>query len=1767
MKKLYALLVLIVTSMLMTTWIYAQTVTITSISPAGPYCSGDAVTVTYTVTSPSNFAQNQDFKVEISDASGTYQATPPVIGSRDNADDGGSINVTIPTVASTGTGYTIQVSAYRHSDGSHTTTSASSSAFTINPIPTPTLTPSSTNVCKNGNITYTTEASMSSYVWGFGALTLGTDYAIVSGATAGSNTAVIQWLTTGTNSISINYTASGCTNPSATSSAVTVHSLPTITYSPAAPTDACLGAPVTYTTQSGKSNYMWLVPGSTLGTDYTITGGGTNDNSATITWLTTGAKSVAVNYQNGNGCGAASATTANTTVHALPVASFTSAPGAPVCPNVATTYTTQSGAAAGSYVWTIPGTQGTDYTKTGGTTNSNTATITWLTSGSKTVTVNYEDANGCSSVANASNTVTVNQIVSTPDFGVLGSTSARCQAAGVLSYPASAANSTSITYSLDGPSITGGNSINTTTGDVTYLSTWTGTSVITASAAGCGGPKTATHTVTNNSLVGPASFTMGATSTRCQGAGNVTYTANATNNTGLSYALDAASVTAGNSINSGNGKVTYDANFSGTSVITVTANGCTPQTATHTVTIVGNPVFAMGATSARCQAFGTVTYAATATNATGISYSLDAASTTAGNVINSATGQVTYSNTYSGNSTITATATGCGTNLTSTHAVTINPSVGAVSFVGASATACQGSSVTYTATASNASSITYSLDAASITAGNSINATTGLVHYANSFTGTSYVTATATGCGVTTTATQTVVITPVVTQPIFNVGPLDTICQNAGNITYTASAANTIAPMSYSLSPGAAGSINSATGVLTYNATYTGALTITATATGCNGTSTKDFDVYVRPTVAAPVFGAGSITLRKQGSGVNTFSATAANASSIIYSMSPASAGNIVSNSGDVTWNPTFSGNDTITATAFGCNATPATKHIVTVVQTPIFILGASSTRCQGSGNQVYTANSSNGAVSYSLRTLPNNPGTTINNSTGLVTYSSNFFGTAIISAVATNGAVTTDSAQHIVTVNKAPQLTAPTPTAKTICSGDSTRISLVATSGAGSSFTYVTAGGPFITGKSGGVLSYINQALVNTSNANPDSIYYIVTVTSAALCPSLVPDSILVRVNPKPVLAALLPRTICSKDTVNFSLSASAPSTFVYTERNDANIRNAFGSGGSSINQMLENTDSSSSPITGAVVYRIVPTSLFGCVGNADSVTVTVKPAPRVIFSPGAAVARCSGTSSAISLSANVPSTFTWTTAAITSKGFVSGNSAGSGSNINQTLVNSSNSQSDSIIYTVTPTTVSSSPTCVGPQSTVVVTVNPKPVLTSILSDSVCSNSSTNTPLSASLPSTYAWSLGTNNGGITGATAQPISTALSAISQKLVNPSFVNAGSIDYIVTPTATVLGNCVGNPSTVTITVNPQPKLTSPTTASICSDTRLKYTPTSSVATGSTTFTYDRTAQASSIPNQFQVTTVGINDSLSSHYLLDPTNVDYNFTLKTDAGCVLGDQHLTVTVNPTPDTPGIAIFPLTRLCNGATDMNFIASRLPDPREYFIWSTVNAGIPIQKADSTASQNALISFPAAGNANVVVNSMSRGFGCKGKPSVKGFNVSNAIGAQSINVVLFANNLVAQVSSAEAFQWGFDRKLDLDSTLIAGQTAQNYDTRNGFNTDVNHYWVMVRFGDGCVQKGYFNAPVLSVTQQSNTEGNEMKVYPNPVQESLSVELISKTQGKLSYEICDITGRRLLLTQSDGKRTQINVSNLTPGSYSIICLKDGQRIATARFIKN
>ncbi len=113
-----------------------------------------------------------------------------------------------------------------------------------------------------------------------------------------------------------------------------------------------------------------------------------------------------------------------------------------------------------------------------------------------------------------------------------------------------------------------------------------------------------------------------------------------------------------------------------------------------------------------------------------------------------------------------------------------------------------------------------------------------------------------------------------------------TVCQNAVDETYTATAANSTS-IAYSVSPAAAGTIDAVTGVMNWDAAFSGTATITANATGLCGTTTANRIVTVNPSTGAVSFTAGATTVC-QDAVDQTYTATAANSTSIAYSVSPA---------------------------------------------------------------------------------------------------------------------------------------------------------------------------------------------------------------------------------------------------------------------------------------------------------------------------------------------------------------------------------------------------------------------------------------------------------------------------------------------------------------------------------------------------------------------------------------------------------------------------------------------------------------------------------------------------------------------------------------------------------------------------------------------------------------------------------------------------------------------------------------------------------------
>ncbi|MRX69158.1 hypothetical protein SAMN06265349_104156 [Flavobacterium resistens] len=106
----------------------------------------------------------------------------------------------------------------------------------------------------------------------------------------------------------------GCSSTSSIPTTVTVNAIPVPTFSVQPASSVCINTNVTYTTQSGQTNYIWNVSG-TVGIDYNIITGGIalTDNTVTLQWLTSGSKTVAVKYSS-NGCPAVINASNTTTV-------------------------------------------------------------------------------------------------------------------------------------------------------------------------------------------------------------------------------------------------------------------------------------------------------------------------------------------------------------------------------------------------------------------------------------------------------------------------------------------------------------------------------------------------------------------------------------------------------------------------------------------------------------------------------------------------------------------------------------------------------------------------------------------------------------------------------------------------------------------------------------------------------------------------------------------------------------------------------------------------------------------------------------------------------------------------------------------------------------------------------------------------------------------------------------------------------------------------------------------------------------------------------------------------------------------------------------------------------------------------------------------------------------------------------------------------------------------------------------------------------------
>ncbi len=568
------------------------------------------------------------------------------------------------------------------------------------------------------------------------------------------------------------------------------------------------------------------------------------------------------------------------------------------------------------------------------------------------------------------------------------------------------------------------------------------------------------------------------------------------------------------------------------------------------------------------------------------------------------------------------------------------------------------------------------------------------------------------------------------------------------------------------------------------------------------------------------------------------------------------------------------------------------------------------------------------------------------------VNFSLSTTATITVSEVSTSGCTGTPFTKNIA-VSNIPTMTSSN--SQSICSGGTPSLAFAASVPSNFSWEVTSITGA-ITAATAPVLAVGNtgtgnlgatftgaQALINNSSAVGSVTFDVTPSTSAAPFCQGPTQSVVITVNPKPVIPAQT-ATVCSGAAFtvtptdgNPTAATIVPTGTTYTWT--APVVSGGITGGSaqavpvtSISQTLTNPTNGVQTAT----YTVTPTSGAAgtCPGSAFTVTVTVNPKPVI---PAQTATICSGTSFTVTPANGVPAattivpagtTYTWG-APIVTGGITGGSAQVVGQpNISQTLTNPT-SIAQTATYTVTPTSGAAG-ACIGSTFNVTVTVNPTPAIP-IQTTTVCSatafiiSPADGSPTAATIVpagTTYTWTAPIVTGGLTGGSAQAAPQA--TISQTLSNPTS-SPQTATYTVTPTSGAAGSCVGATFTVTVTVNPSPAI--PAQAqTICSGGTFSLTPANGVPTAATvvpsgtTYTWTNPVVTGGVTGG---SAQAVGQPLISQTLTNPTNTvqTATYTVAPTSGaagaCVGPNFTFVVTVNPMPVIPAQT----STICSGAT------------------------------------------------------------------------------------------------------------------------------------------------------------------------------------------------------------------------------------------------------
>ncbi len=280
----------------------------------------------------------------------------------------------------------------------------------------------------------------------------------------------------------------------------------------------------------------------------------------------------------------------------------------------------------------------------------------------------------------------------------------------------------------------------------------------------------------------------------------------------------------------------------------------------------------------------------------------------------------------------------------------------------------------------------------------------------------------------------------------------------------------------------------------------------------------------------------------------------------------------------------------------------------------------------------------------------------------------------------------------------------------------------------------------------------------------------------------------------------------------------------------------------GNVINDVITNTSGASE----AVIYTVLASSDQGCVSDTILVTVNICSEP-VYLDSSDPIVLCSGESLDIDLSdnldegSNAADGFLYTVASSNEAAVPAGaaRTDTSAANITDSYTNTSNA-AVTITYTITPHTDAG---CVGDAFTVTVTIDPEPVLSENLDDTVCSGSEIGLILSAAetsaaIDSFEVVSVNSRGLGVTSSTS-PGTIDANALSADVYTNQGEDSDSVTYSIVPISA--DGCRGDTVDVVITVDPEVTVDAGEDETICSTAEVDITTATISGAGVTTGTW--------------------------------------------------------------------------------------------------------------------------------------------------------------------------------------------------------------------------------------------------------------------------------------------------------------------------------------